>query len=77
MDKKQNYQIISERIDDIVLLLNVMKQMGLPELINDYLPRHPNQQGLDWGWVGVIWLSYISRWTSFSLRRSPAKNLTY
>ena len=59
MDKKQNYQIISERIDDIVLLLNVMKQMGLPELINDYLPRHPNQQGLDWGWVGVIWLSYI------------------
>ena len=59
MDKKQNYQIITERIDDIVLLLNVMKQMGLPELINDYLPRHPNQQGLDWGWVGVIWLSYI------------------
>ncbi len=59
MDKKQNYQIISERIDDIVLLLNMMKQMGLPELINDYLPRHPNQQGLDWGWVAVIWLSYI------------------
>ena len=59
MDKKQNYQIISERIDDIVLLLNVMKQMGLAELINDYLPRHPNQKGLDWGWVAVIWLSYI------------------
>ena len=37
----------------------MMKQMGLPELINDYLPRHPNQQGLDWGWVAVIWLSYI------------------
>lgn len=59
MDKKQNYQIITERIDDIVLLLSVMKQMGLPELINDYLPRHPNQKGLDWGWVAVIWLSYI------------------
>lgn len=59
MDKKQNYQIISERIDDIVLLLNMMKQMRLPELINSYLPRHPNQQGLDWGWVAVIWLSYI------------------
>ena len=45
MDKKQNYQIITERIDDIVLLLNVMKQMELPELINFYLPRHPNQRG--------------------------------
>ncbi|MDJ0697536.1 hypothetical protein [Mastigocoleus sp. MO_188.B34] len=39
MDKKQNYQIISERIDDIVLLLQVMKQMELPELINSYLPN--------------------------------------
>ena len=59
MDKKQNYQIISERIDDIVVLLNVMKQMRLPELLNQHLPRHPNQKGIDWGWVGVIWLSYI------------------
>ena len=59
MDKKQNYQIITERIDDIVLLLEVMKQMGLPELINSYLPAHWNQQGIDWGWVAVIWLSYI------------------
>ena len=45
MNKKQNYQIITERIDDVVLLLNVMKQIELPELINSYLPRHPNQQG--------------------------------
>ena len=59
MDKKQNYQIISERIDDIVLLLQVMKQMELPELINSYLPPHWNQQEIDWGWVAVIWLSYI------------------
>ena len=59
MNKKQNYQIITERIDDGVLLLNVMKQIELPELINSYLPRHPNQRGLDWGWVAVIWLSYI------------------
>lgn len=59
MNKKQNYQIISERIDDIVLLLCVMKQMKLPELIDEYLPRHPNQRGIDWGWVATIWLSYI------------------
>ncbi len=59
MNKKQNYQIISERIDDIVLLLSVMKQMKLAELIDDYLPRHWNQQGIDWGWVATRWLSYI------------------
>ncbi len=51
--------IISERIDDIVLLLHVLMQMGLPQLLNEHLPRHPNQVGLDWGWVVTIWLSYI------------------
>lgn len=51
--------IISERIDDIVLLLHVLMQMGLPQLLNEHLPRHPNQEGLDWGWVVTIWLSYI------------------
>ncbi|WDD36294.1 hypothetical protein PQG02_33285 (plasmid) [Nostoc sp. UHCC 0926] len=52
-------QIISERIDDVVLLLEVMKKMGLPEILNQYLPRHWKQEGLDLGWVACIWLSYI------------------
>jgi transposase len=52
-------QIISERIDDVVLLLEVMKKMGLPEILNQHLPRHWKQEGLDWGWVACIWLSYI------------------
>jgi len=34
-------------------------QMGLPTLLNQHLPRHWKQQGLDWGWVATIWLSYI------------------
>ena len=33
--------------------------IGLPELLNCHLRRHGNQVGLDWGWVVVIWLSYI------------------
>lgn len=33
--------------------------MGLPETLNQYLPRHWKQEGLDWGWVACIWLSYI------------------
>lgn len=59
MSKNQTYEISTERIDDIVLLLSVMKQIGLPEIINQYLPRHGNEKGLDWGWVSVIWLAYI------------------
>jgi transposase len=51
--------IQTERIDDIVLLLHVMMQMELPQLLNEHLPRHWKQEGLDWGWVIVIWLSYI------------------
>jgi transposase len=39
--------VISERVDDIVLLLQVMMQMGLPQLLNEHLPRHWKQQGLD------------------------------
>ncbi len=49
----------TERIDDVVLLLEMMKQMGLPELLNRHLPRHGNQTGLDLGWVAAIWLSLI------------------
>ena len=51
--------ILSERIDDIVLLLHMMIQMELPQLLNEQLPRHWKQEGLDLGWVAVIWLSYI------------------
>jgi transposase len=48
MEKK--VKVITERIDDIVLLLNVMMQMGLPKRLNQHLPRHWKQLGLDWGW---------------------------
>ncbi len=51
--------VTTERIDDVVLFLHVMMQMGLPELLNRHLPRHWKQEGLDWGWVIVIWLAYI------------------
>lgn len=51
--------VTTERIDDVVLLLHVMLQIGLPTLLNEHLPRHWKQEGLDWGWVIVIWLAYI------------------
>jgi transposase len=49
--------VLTERVDDIVLLLEVMIQQGLPALLNRHLPRHWQQTGLDLGWVAVVWLA--------------------
>jgi transposase len=49
----------TERVDDLALLLSFMGKQGWPELFNRHLKRHPNQLGLDLGWVMVVWLAYI------------------
>jgi transposase len=51
--------IITERVDDVALLIGQMIQMGLPEVLDRHIPRHWTQRGLSWGWTAVIWLAYI------------------
>ena len=51
--------IITERVDDIPLLIHPMQQMALPALIDQHFPAHGNWQGLSPGWVCTIWLSSI------------------
>jgi transposase len=51
--------IITERVDDIPLLLEHMQRMGLPTLLDHHFPTHGNWQGLSLGWVSTIWLSSI------------------
>jgi transposase len=51
--------IITERVDDIPLLLEHMQRMGLPTLIDTHFPAHGNWYGLSLGWVSTIWLSSI------------------
>ncbi len=51
--------ITTERIDDFVLLIEMMKQIDLPGMLDRHLPRHWLQQGLSWGWVTTIWLAHI------------------
>src|SRR3989441_6170260 len=51
--------IITERVDDVALLIGQMVQMGFPEVLDRYIPRHWTQRGLSWGWTAVIWLAYI------------------
>jgi transposase len=50
-------KIITERIDDIPLLLAQMERMGLAALLDAYFPTHGNWQGLTFGRVATIWLS--------------------
>jgi len=49
--------IITERVDDIPLVLEQIQRMGLPTLLDEHFPIHGNWQGLSLGWVSTIWLS--------------------
>src|SRR5256714_3726029 len=49
--------IITERVDDIPLLIEQMQQMGLPTLFDTHFPTHGTWTGLSLGWVSTIWLS--------------------
>ena len=49
--------IITERVDNIPLLIEQMQRMGLPALLDTHFPTHGNWQGLSLGWVSTIWLS--------------------
>ena len=51
--------IITERVDDIPLLLAQMDRMGLAGLLDAHFPIHGNWQGLPFGRLVTIWLSSI------------------
>src|SRR5712691_2956393 len=51
--------IITERVDDVALLIGQMVKMGVPEVLDRPIPRHWTQRGRSWGWTAVIWLAYI------------------
>ena len=56
---KSELVIITERVDDVALLLAQMIQMGFVEILDRHIPKHWKQEGLSWGWTAVIWLAYI------------------
>src|SRR2546430_11647026 len=51
--------MITERVDDVALLIGQMVKRGLPEVWDWHIPRHWPQRGLSWGWTAVMWLAYI------------------
>jgi hypothetical protein len=46
---KRELVIITERGDDVALLMGQMIKMGLPEVLDRHIPRHWTQRGLSWG----------------------------
>jgi transposase len=51
--------IITERVDDVALLIGQMVKMGFVEVLDRHIPRHWQQRQVSWGWTAVIWLAYI------------------
>lgn len=51
--------IQTERVDDIPLLIQQQREMGIAQIIDAVIPRHGNRQGLSVGWTTVGWLTYI------------------
>ncbi len=51
--------IISERVDDIPLLLAQLEQMGVQPLLDEHFPTHGHWVGLSLGWVPRLWLTHI------------------
>jgi transposase len=56
---KSDLVIITERVDDVALLIGQMVKMGLPEVLDRHIPRHGTQRGISWGWTAVIGLASI------------------
>src|SRR6266851_5571285 len=51
--------IITERVDDVALLIGQMVKRGLVEVLDRHLPRHWKQRRGSWGGTAVIWLASI------------------
>jgi transposase len=55
----ESFPITSERVDDLPPLLAQLKEMHVPELLNDSFPTHGNWQGLSLGHLVTVWLTFI------------------
>jgi len=56
---QEKMEIEAENVNDVVALLGWMKQMNLPNLLDQHIRRHQREEGLSWGWVISIWLAYV------------------
>src|SRR6266516_7424473 len=55
----EQMSVMTERVDDIPLLLAHSGKMGVPELLDEYFKPHGNWEGMSLGWTTAIWLAHI------------------
>lgn len=48
-----------ERVDDIPLLIGMMKELDLGNILRQCIPTHGNHSGLDHGNMAMVWLTFI------------------
>ena len=53
------FDVTSERVDDVPLIIEVCKQLKLDQIVEQHLGTHGLQQGLGNGNLTIAWLSYI------------------
>ena len=51
--------IVTERVDDIPLLLAQIEGMGIPELLETHFEAHGNWIGTGIGWTTAVWMARI------------------
>jgi transposase len=56
---QEDMTVQTEVIDDVVVLLEQMKRMGLAEIIDEQIGRRGSEKGLSWGWTISIWLAHM------------------
>lgn len=52
---EEEIKIHTEVIEDAVLLIEQIKRMGLPGILDEQIERHWMEKGLSWGWTISIW----------------------
>lgn len=48
-----------ERVDDVPLLLGVIRQLGLPDILEEHLGSHHLHEGITNGWLASVWIAFI------------------
>ena len=57
--KTPNSDFLTERMDDLPLLLALLQKLDLAAILDRHLNPHGNRKGLSYGWLCVIWLAHI------------------
>jgi transposase len=58
-ERPEQMEVNAECVDDVAVLLGWMKQMNLPDLLDQRIRRRGSEERLSWGWVLCIWLAYV------------------